>query len=42
MIKIKTLLILHQEVLKTEQLDKGMKGNDKQDGEGKDDDGLVN
>lgn len=36
------VLILHQEVLKTELLDKGMKDNDKLDGEGKDDDGFVN
>lgn len=42
MIKRKIVFILHQEVLKTELLDKGMKDNDKLDGEGKDDDGFVN
>lgn len=42
MIKRKIVLILHQEVLKTELLDKGKKDNDKLDGEGKDDDGFVN
>lgn len=42
MVLCEIVLILHQEVLKTELLDKGMKDNDKLDGEGKDDDGFVN